>query len=502
MPTIPVQTHVLPPQGLPPVAPTTNIPKAEVSPTAKSEDGAKTVQPEKKEKVKRTLSLKTKRPQSFKDKYKLPAELPPSEMEGMLERKQELQSGGKKATIRSWKNYLTVLCGQLLCFFKDKHAFSENQAACSPLILLNARCEIATDYTKKKNVLRLRLSDGSEYLLMANSQNTMVEWLSKIQFYAVSSDDSSLTPAQQLTHYPPERTSVHGSPTSTSSRTSDRRPASPAGSSKHSGSPGSTRRHIPASPASSTRSSVSGDVRPGSTSPRHPASHSDEQLQGSGHNPFRQGSAGSTHSNPFATANNPFVEPGNPFTNQDGKRSSRDNKRDRLSAEYPGAAQGEVLEPAASSVDPHKSTGSLPSESAGAAEAVHSRQSSNISDPGSRGPPPSYNNMADTRPVTDNGQGMTNGSNGAYNARHSMPPPASAPYQAAGGATNRPVSYAQTLPPGTLPPGGQDPQRAATLDRRDGKPPIAPKSDKEKKHHRGVLGSIFKKSKKDRKSDV
>lgn len=86
-----------------------------VSTSRRSESG-------KKEKVKRTLSLKTRRhTQSFKDKYKLPAEMPPSEMEGMLERKQELQGGGKKATIRSWKNYYTVLCGQLLCFFKDRH---------------------------------------------------------------------------------------------------------------------------------------------------------------------------------------------------------------------------------------------------------------------------------------------------------------------------------------------------------------------------------------------
>ena len=70
---------------------------------------------------KRTLSLKTrKHTHSFKDKYRLPTELPPSEMEGMLDRKQELQSGGKKATIRSWKSFYTVLCGQLLCFFKDR----------------------------------------------------------------------------------------------------------------------------------------------------------------------------------------------------------------------------------------------------------------------------------------------------------------------------------------------------------------------------------------------
>jgi spectrin beta len=69
----------------------------------------------------RTLSLKTRRhTPSFKDKYRSTGDLPPADIEGTLERKQELMSGGKKATIRSWKYYYTVLCGQLLCFFKDE----------------------------------------------------------------------------------------------------------------------------------------------------------------------------------------------------------------------------------------------------------------------------------------------------------------------------------------------------------------------------------------------
>ena len=55
----------------------------------------------------------------FQDKYKLPDNLPPAELETTLERKQELQSGGKKAAVRSWKTYYTVLYGQLIAFFKD-----------------------------------------------------------------------------------------------------------------------------------------------------------------------------------------------------------------------------------------------------------------------------------------------------------------------------------------------------------------------------------------------
>jgi len=72
---------------------------------------------QKKEKRQRTLSLKTKKPSTS---YRPSDAMPPVEVEGMLERKHEYQIGGKSAPIRTWKNYYTVLCGQLLCFFKDK----------------------------------------------------------------------------------------------------------------------------------------------------------------------------------------------------------------------------------------------------------------------------------------------------------------------------------------------------------------------------------------------
>ena len=85
----------------------------------KDTGGKKIERSDSQKKAKRTLSLKTrKRTSSFKEKF-APIDLP-AEMEGYLERKQELQSGSKKATIRSWKYYYTVLCGQLLCFFKDQ----------------------------------------------------------------------------------------------------------------------------------------------------------------------------------------------------------------------------------------------------------------------------------------------------------------------------------------------------------------------------------------------
>ena len=68
--------------------------------------------------------------------------------------------------------------------FTSSSAYVEKQAAAAPLALHHAVCEIATDYHKKKNVLRVRLADGAEYLLTAHSSAEMNTWISKIQFHA------------------------------------------------------------------------------------------------------------------------------------------------------------------------------------------------------------------------------------------------------------------------------------------------------------------------------
>ncbi|XP_058824690.1 spectrin beta chain, non-erythrocytic 1 isoform X6 [Topomyia yanbarensis] len=150
--------------------------------------------------AKRTPSFTTRRrAQSFRKNQRgnEPAEfdLPPVEIQGMLERKHELQSGGKKAPVRSWKPFYTVLCGQLLCFFKDVEDFAQKKAATAPVNILNAKCDRAEDYTKKKNVFRLVLLDGSEFLFLTGSRDSMNEWINKIAFHA------ALPPNLQLMSY-------------------------------------------------------------------------------------------------------------------------------------------------------------------------------------------------------------------------------------------------------------------------------------------------------------
>jgi len=63
-------------------------------------------------------------------------------------------------------------------------AYVENHAAAPPLALKGAKCDIAAEYTKKKNVIRLTLSDQSEYLFMTHDPVEMNQWQSKIQFHA------------------------------------------------------------------------------------------------------------------------------------------------------------------------------------------------------------------------------------------------------------------------------------------------------------------------------
>ncbi|KAL1131759.1 hypothetical protein AAG570_011372 [Ranatra chinensis] len=151
-------------------------------------------------KPRRTPSFNTRRrTQSFR---KLPRfgndqleQLPPVEIQGVLDRKHELQSGGKKAAVRSWKTLYTVLCGQLLCFFKDHDDFAASKAACSPVIVYKAKCEKAENYTKRKHVFRLCTTDGSEYLFLAPTESEMEDWVNKITFHA------GLPPNLQLMSY-------------------------------------------------------------------------------------------------------------------------------------------------------------------------------------------------------------------------------------------------------------------------------------------------------------
>nr|XP_026650930.1 spectrin beta chain, non-erythrocytic 1 isoform X5 [Zonotrichia albicollis] len=111
----------------------------------------------------------------------LPGKMEFQMMEGTLERKHVLQTGGRKASCRAWGLFHAVLMRQTLCFYQDRRDSLKSSVVALPLNLSGAVCTPDAEYTKKTNCFRLQLQDGSEYLLRAPTQSLMNEWVSKLQ---------------------------------------------------------------------------------------------------------------------------------------------------------------------------------------------------------------------------------------------------------------------------------------------------------------------------------
>uniref|UniRef100_A0ACB8FF58 Spectrin beta chain, non-erythrocytic 4 n=1 Tax=Sphaerodactylus townsendi TaxID=933632 RepID=A0ACB8FF58_9SAUR len=104
------------------------------------------------------------------------------QQEGYLLRKHELEGPNKKASNRSWINLYCVLSKGELGFYKDsKGRDSGSTHGNEPLLSLhNATSEVANDYKKKKNVLKIKMQDGGEFLLQAKEEEEMKAWLAAL----------------------------------------------------------------------------------------------------------------------------------------------------------------------------------------------------------------------------------------------------------------------------------------------------------------------------------
>ncbi|XP_070805867.1 LOW QUALITY PROTEIN: spectrin beta chain, non-erythrocytic 4 [Pituophis catenifer annectens] len=104
------------------------------------------------------------------------------QQEGYLLRKLELEGPNKKATNRSWINLYCVLSKGELGFYKDsKGRESGSTHSSEPLLSLQTgTAEVANDYKKKKNVLKIKTNDGAEFLLQAKDEEDMKTWLTAL----------------------------------------------------------------------------------------------------------------------------------------------------------------------------------------------------------------------------------------------------------------------------------------------------------------------------------
>ncbi|KAM4546327.1 spectrin family protein isoform 2-T2 [Fundulus diaphanus] len=110
------------------------------------------------------------------------ADSEPETMEGILCRKQEMESHNKKAATRSWQNVYCVLRKGSLGFYKDSKSATSGIPYHGevPIGLDGSVCEVANEYKKRKHVFKLQLADGKEYLFQAKDEVEMSSWIQSI----------------------------------------------------------------------------------------------------------------------------------------------------------------------------------------------------------------------------------------------------------------------------------------------------------------------------------
>ncbi|KZT40064.1 hypothetical protein SISSUDRAFT_983756 [Sistotremastrum suecicum HHB10207 ss-3] len=119
---------------------------------------------------------------------------------GLLNRKEDVSEGGKRATARKWREWSVILTGSQLLFFRDPNwattllaqAGSPNGQVLFPHTtllkpdeLLSVNDSIAlydVSYTKYSNTLRFVMANGRQFLLQAGSEVEMNDWIHKINY--------------------------------------------------------------------------------------------------------------------------------------------------------------------------------------------------------------------------------------------------------------------------------------------------------------------------------
>ncbi|XP_077095863.1 spectrin beta chain, non-erythrocytic 5 isoform X1 [Siphateles boraxobius] len=101
-----------------------------------------------------------------------------AKMEGTLEIK--LKQGGYKG-LDHWETVYALLEEETLNLFKDQDAASENCTRWPPITLAGAVCKNNPYYRRKEHTFKLMLSDGSQYLFAASSQEEQQKWLKELQ---------------------------------------------------------------------------------------------------------------------------------------------------------------------------------------------------------------------------------------------------------------------------------------------------------------------------------
>lgn len=130
-----------------------------------------------------------------------------STIEGILQRKQELESGGRKAHARAWKTLYTVLRGHQLFFYREKKDAQSTTYAAAPVDLKDGFCEEASVIARRKNAFRVLCDDDSDFFFVAKDPSDLKRWLKNISEAADQTDLPSPPPPPQAARLPSPQTS-------------------------------------------------------------------------------------------------------------------------------------------------------------------------------------------------------------------------------------------------------------------------------------------------------
>lgn len=86
---------------------------------------------------------------------------------------------------RSWDKVFVCVQGSNLAFYKDAKVAKTSPESYfkgeTPIDLRGGSAEVATDYTKKKFVLRVKLASGAEFLFQARNDSEMRQWVNTLK---------------------------------------------------------------------------------------------------------------------------------------------------------------------------------------------------------------------------------------------------------------------------------------------------------------------------------
>eukprot|EP00795_Rhopilema_esculentum_P013447 gene13447-4319_t len=108
-------------------------------------------------------------------------------MTGYLARKHTMEGSHKKASQRTWKQYFVSLRDNELKFHREENDFKNGIEPVQVFDTIDSRCEVASDYHKKKNVFRIKFASGQEYLLQAKAADELSLWIQHIRGSAIKS---------------------------------------------------------------------------------------------------------------------------------------------------------------------------------------------------------------------------------------------------------------------------------------------------------------------------